>query len=77
MTTEDPNELWKRMDMAISSAAVGRAILMEVWPECHKVRCQHRHPDPNEAFAMISHQIREAIQLEVQYRYYSDDEDNV
>jgi len=72
---ETAHELLERLNLAISSSGVHRAAVLEVWPECHKPRCQHRHPNPNEAYAMISHAIREAIQLEVQYRYYSTPEE--
>lgn len=65
------NAIAERVISAIYAAGVHRAVINEVWPECHRAKCQHRHPTPDEAFSMMKHQIAEMIKLELGYRRVS------
>lgn len=58
----------RRIDAAIEAAGVSRAEMHLTLPECHKRKCQSRHPEGDEALGMMKRQIRESIQSEMLYR---------
>lgn len=57
----------RRVIAAIYDSAVNRFEVELEWPECHAKKCQVRHGDPRQAFAMMKHQIVEAVQSEMRF----------
>jgi hypothetical protein len=63
----DASALERRVIAAIDAAAVNRFEVEFEWPECHAKRCSGRHGDPRQAFAMMKHQIVDAVQSELRF----------
>lgn len=59
--------LIRRFEAAVSDASVSRSAVEFDWPECHKVRCQHRHGSVDSAFGTMKIQIMRAVRSELQY----------
>ncbi|WIA96427.1 hypothetical protein [Curtobacterium sp. MCBA15_004] len=67
MTAATP-EMLRRIDAAIDSAGVSRAEVYLELPECHKNKCQARHPDGTAALGLMKRQISASIHSELLYR---------
>ena len=59
--------LIRRIEAAISAAAVRRSAVEFDWPECHAKRCSHRHGDVDEAFGTMKTQIMQAVRSELMH----------
>lgn len=64
---EEVAKIERRVIAAIHDAGVNRFEVELEWPECHARKCQERHGDPRQAFAMMKHQIVEAVQAELRF----------
>jgi len=65
---EMEKRVWARVQAAIYATTVGRAAVELSWPECHKPRCNHRHPNPDEAFRLFTERVAETVQSELRCR---------
>lgn len=71
---------WPRIQAAIRGAAVGRADMDYLTPECHRKNCKQcgisNPSDLGQAFGQMKHRISEAILDELCSGYYSDPDDH-
>jgi hypothetical protein len=59
--------LARRIQAAIWNTGVDRFAFEETWPECHRAKCQHRHPSPDEGFKMAVGRVAESVAMELRY----------
>lgn len=59
--------LIRRIEAAISAAAVSRSAVEFDWPECHRKGCQGRHGDVDSAFGTMKIQIMRAVRSELMH----------
>jgi hypothetical protein len=59
--------LIRRIEAAVSVAAVSRSAVEFDWPECHRKGCAGRHGDVDAAFGTMKIQIMRAIRAELQH----------
>lgn len=59
--------LIRRIEAAISAAAVSRSAVEFDWPECHRKGCQGRHGSVDSAFGTMKIQIMRAVRSELMH----------
>lgn len=57
----------RRVEAAISDAAVRRSAVEFDWPDCHRKNCQRRHGDVDSAFTTMKSQIMQAVRDELAF----------